>query len=145
MENRLIIRPAAEGDLPAIFALYGELAKAYDQKDDSGEAWREAWQDKRQHILVAERDGEIVGTLTCIVIPNLGHGGQPWAALTNVVVAAAHRGQGIGTALMAEASRLAKAANCYKIVLSSNLVRTEAHEFYRRLGWRQTHIGFSLE
>ena len=87
----------------------------------------------------------MVGTLTLIIIPNLGHHGQPWAAVENVVVDSRLQGQGIGKALMAEAGRIARDHQCYKLVLSSNLIRKDAHEFYRRQGWRQTHSGFSLD
>jgi hypothetical protein len=45
---------------------------------------------------------------------------------------------------MAEVTRIASNLGCYKIVLTSNLTRQRAHEFYRRLGWQQTHAGFSL-
>jgi hypothetical protein len=45
---------------------------------------------------------------------------------------------------MVAASKTAAEYKCYKIVLSSNLVRKKAHDFYERLGWQQTHLGFSL-
>jgi GNAT superfamily N-acetyltransferase len=94
--------------------------------------------------LVGEQDGEIVGTATLVLVPNLGHQGKPWAAVENVVVRSSRRGRSLGTALMSEASRIARSHGCYKIVVTSNLVRQRAHEFYRRLGWQQTHAGFSL-
>lgn len=149
MGENVKIRPAVIEDFPVILGLYGDLAKAYadgerQQSSEPDPVWQECLNDKRQHILVAEVDGEVIGTLTCIIVPNLGHGSQPWAAVTNVVVNGSLRGGGIGTKLLAEAGTIARRENCYKIVLSSNLLRTEAHEFYRRLGWQQSHIGFSL-
>lgn len=145
-----VIRKAKTEDAAAIFALYRVLEGAYAGAPLLDEAaaerrWAEAYGDSRQHILVAEAGGEVIGTLTLVVVPNLGHRGRPWAAVDNVVVSEACRGQGVGRALLAEAGRIAGSFDCYKIVLSSNLVRTEAHAFYRRLGWRQTHLGFSLE
>ncbi len=79
-----------------------------------------------------------------IVVPNLGHGGKPWAAVENVVVAEEYRGRCVGGRLMAAAGDLGREAGCYKLVLASNLDREGAHAFYRRLGWRHTHAGFSL-
>ncbi len=61
------------------------------------------------------------------------------------MVSSDFRGQGAGTRLMAEAGRIARGHGCYKIVLTSNLSRWDAHDFYLRLGWRMTHAGFSLE
>jgi GNAT superfamily N-acetyltransferase len=150
MNGTVIVRKADKADAPAIFTLYGALEAAYGEHGDkSGQDYVQAWDevagDKRQHILVAETEGTVVGTVILVVVPNLGHHGQPWASVTNLAVAEAGRGQGIGTQLLAEAGRIAREHNCYKIVLSTNLVREQAHEFYRKLGWRQSHIGFSLE
>ncbi len=145
----LVIRTAVVDDLPAILNLYQELDATYGHSPDEGgvdyrELWRQVMADTRQQVLVGEQDGEIVGTVTLILVPNLGHQGKPWAAVENVAVRSGRRGQGLGTALMSEATRIARSHGCYKIVLTSNLARQQAHEFYRRLGWRQTHAGFSL-
>ena len=142
------IRRAVDRDLPALLLLYEELAHVYDQTPpvptaQTAARWRQVT-DTGQYILVAAEADALVGTATVIIIPNLGHHGQPWAAVDNVVVRADRRRRGIGAALLAEAGRLAQEHDCYKIVLSSNVARQEAHEFYRSLGWRQTHVGFSL-
>jgi GNAT superfamily N-acetyltransferase len=145
----LVIRPAVVEDLPTILDLYQELGAAYGQISDEGGVdylalWQQVKADTRQQVLVGEQDGEIVGTVTLILVPNLGHQGKPWAAVDNVVVRGGRRGQGMGTALMSEVGRIARSHGCYKIVLTSNLVRQQAHRFYRNLGWEQTHAGFSL-
>lgn len=146
----MIIRRAGEADLPAILVLYQELSGAYDgvQTIDAAQcerAWQRISNDPRQYLLVADIEGEVKGTLNLTVIPNLGHGGQPWGAVDNVVVATDQRGQGIGAALIEEAGNIARKERCYKIVLSSNIARKKAHDFYRRMGWKETHVGFSLE
>ena len=147
---RMIIRKARGEELMQILELYQELSSAYGEAkrpdpDQYQEQWQKILHDDRQHLMVAEVDREIAGTLNLTILPNLGHGGQPWAAIDNVAVAANRRNQGIGAQLVAEAGRIAKEHNCYKIVLSSNLARERAHDFYKRLGWKQTHLGFSLE
>lgn len=142
------VRRAGRDDLGRVLALYRLLAGPYAAAGRAVtelEAWRALTDDRRQHLLVAEAGGLIVGTATVIVIANIGHGGKPWAAVENVVVAGEYRGRGVGTRLMAAAGDVARRLGCYKLVLSSNAARAEAHEFYRRLGWRQTHLGFSLE
>lgn len=146
--DRIAVRPAARRDLEQVLAIYGLLGGPYAAERraiTADEAWRTLALDFRQHVLVAEAGGVVIGTATVIAVPNIGHGGKPWAAVENVVVAAAYRGRGVGGRLMAAAGELARQMGCYKLVLSSNLARTEAHSFYRRLGWRQTHAGFSLE
>jgi GNAT superfamily N-acetyltransferase len=63
----------------------------------------------------------------------------------DVVVDAAMAGRGYGEALMQRAIELARAAGCYKLVLTSNKARTDAHRFYRRLGFKATHEGFRID
>lgn len=147
MVAEVSVRSAVKNDLAQILSLYRLLAGPYAGERASlsaDAAWQILAGDPRQHVLVAEAEGQIVGTATLIVIPNIGHGGYPWATVENVVVAPEYRGCGVGTSLMAAVGSLGRELDCYKLVLSSNLARPEAHEFYRRLGWRQTHMGFSL-
>ncbi|HEX5480753.1 MAG TPA: GNAT family N-acetyltransferase, partial [Dehalococcoidia bacterium] len=56
----------------------------------------------------------------------------------------ARRG-GIGAALMREAIAAARETGCYKVALTSNLRRTEAHAFYERLGFVTTQRAFRLD
>ncbi|MHC1759374.1 MAG: N-acetyltransferase family protein [Negativicutes bacterium] len=150
MLDEFIIRNALKTDMANVLKLYRELEEAYEGQGKTGAmmapdvAWTQISSDARQHLLVAEAAGKIVGTLTLIVIPNIGHHGKPWGAIENVVVGKEHRGLGAGKNLMGAASNRARQLGCYKLILSSNLARTKAHEFYRRLGWKKTHIGFSL-
>ncbi len=97
------------------------------------------------HLLVAEVDGRVAGTLHLIVVPHLGHGLKPMAIVENVVVAAERRSMGIGEAMVEAAARIARRRGCYKVALTSNLVRKRAHRFYQRLGWRRSHYGYSLD
>jgi GNAT superfamily N-acetyltransferase len=52
------------------------------------------------------------------------------------------RSQGIGAALMGAAEGLAVERGCYRVQLTSNTKREDAHRFYRRLGYSQSHQGF---
>jgi len=146
----LVVRRAARSDLQDILSLYRELEGVYGHSSAGGgeeqeKLWEQVNADPRQHILVGEQDRRIIGTLTLIIISNLGHRGSPWAVVENVVVGSDSRRRNVGTRLMTEAGRIAREHGCYKIVLTSNLSRRDAHNFYLRLGWRMTHAGFSLE
>jgi GNAT superfamily N-acetyltransferase len=59
-----------------------------------------------------------------------------------VNVAAEHRSAGIGTALLEAAVQRARQAGCYRVQLTSNVLRTDAHRFYQRHGFEPTHVGF---
>ncbi len=53
-----------------------------------------------------------------------------------MVVDAAHRGVGVGAALMARAEDWAREHGYNELRLRTNIVRTLAHRFYLRLGYR---------
>jgi GNAT superfamily N-acetyltransferase len=147
-DDIISVRRAGRDDLGQVLALYRLLDGPYavaGKTVTEEEAWRTLAGDHRQYLMVAEDGGRVVGTATIIIIANIGHGGKPWAAVENVVVDEEYRGRSVGTRLMIAVGDIARRLGCYKLVLSSNATRVEAHEFYRRLGWRQTHAGFSLE
>ena len=54
------------------------------------------------------------------------------------------RGQGIGEAMMRFAIDCARNEGVRLVQLMSNLERIDAHRFYRRLGFAQSHAGFRM-
>lgn len=98
--------------------------------------------DPRQRLIVAERDGEIVGTLQISVIPGLPRFGMYRGLLENVHIRADQRGNGLGTVMVEWAVEQCRELGCGMVQLTSNKVRWDAHRFYRRLGFSQSHEGF---
>jgi GNAT superfamily N-acetyltransferase len=145
------IRDARAGDLPRMLELYLQLSESSQIPEDEirpvSDAHLTALQridaDPNVRVLVAEEDGLIVGTLALYVMPNLSHGGRPFAIVENVVVDASQRGTGLGRRLMAEAERIAAEADCYKVALTSNNKRAPAHAFYETIGYTHSHKGFT--
>ncbi|WP_211471311.1 GNAT family N-acetyltransferase [Collimonas humicola] len=85
-----------------------------------------------------------VGTFSILVFCSLTHEGTRQAVLDAVVVSRACRGQGIGSAMLDHAVRIAGEAGCYKIALSSNLKRMDAHRFYENFGFKQHGISLAV-
>lgn len=56
--------------------------------------------------------------------------------LGGLVVEESRRGFGIGRLLMERAESWARGINCPTVTVRSNVLRTGAHAFYRRLGYR---------
>ncbi len=79
-------------------------------------------------FLVAERDGDVVGT--CMAGYD-GHRG--WVHL--LAVARAHRRRGVGAALIERAAELLAAAGCPKLNLQVRAGSPEAVAFYASLGF----------
>jgi len=140
----IVIRPATEADLPALLALYAEL-----HADDpplppeaAASLWRAIASQAGRTVLLATLDERTVGTVDCLVAPNLTRGGRPFMLLENVVVAAAARRGGVGTSLVRAAVDVARAAGCYKVQLLSRADRVTAHAFYESCGFRPTAQGY---
>ena len=71
------------------------------------------------------------------------HGGRP--ASPDGADGAAARGERHGESLIEQAVAEARRAGCYKVSLTSNKRRSEAHRFYERLGFVQTHEAFRID
>jgi GNAT superfamily N-acetyltransferase len=146
----VIVREAREADLPRILALYHQLSLDPVPEEPpldleaSLAVFAEMAANPRYHLLVAEADGAVQGTVFLAIIPGFSSGNHPFAVVEYVVVDEGHRSRGIGAALMERAAVLARDAGCYKVMLNSNKRRPDAHRFYRRLGYVQTHEAFHL-
>jgi GNAT superfamily N-acetyltransferase len=146
-ETAVSIRPCLEGDLPAIAALLSQLHPDEDPLDPSSPSVRRAWKavlarpDERW-LLAAVRDGIPVGTIDCVLVPNLTHGGATYGVVENLVVDRHSRRGGIGSALMAAVIERAHRAGCYKVQLMSHADRTDAHAFYQRAGFTPSARGY---
>ena len=109
-----------------------------------------AWDTMKQQlpgarVLMASRcDGMVLGTLTLVVMPMLGHGGAPSALVEDVAVHPATQRGGIGRQLIEAAMAIARDAGCYKLALSSHLRRDEAHAFYEALGFERHGVSFGM-
>lgn len=145
----LLIREALESDLSAVLALYAQ--PGLDDREvlpleEARTVWRQFARYPSYRLFVAQNEtNTIVGSYALLVMHNLAHRGTPSAIAEDVVVSESHQRQGIGRALMAHALQQARAAGCYKLALSSNARRTQAHAFYRSLGFDQHGLSFLIE
>lgn len=93
-------------------------------------------------LLVAESDGEVVGLCQLIVFRHLQRCGGLCAEIESLHVHPDSRGKGIGGHLLNKAVELARQAGCYRVQLTSNIARSDAHRFYERHGFVASHVGF---
>ena len=138
-----MIRQGIEADLPQVL----ELLKGMDGEDgmDQGEAliiWRKMTEYPYFKTFVVEDNQLIIGTCSLIIIDNLGHKGAKLAVAESMIISQEYRGQGVGSRLMKFVMEKVKEENCYKLMLSSNKKRIEAHKFYEQLGFQQHGISF---
>ena len=139
------IRDAVEADLPAILHILAE--SGIDGEDSfTLEEARDHFARIRTNpgfrFLVADDAGEVVGTYVLQIMEKLGKRGTPAGVVEDVAVLPARHGQGIGRAMMEHAREACRAAGCYKLALSSNLKREDAHRFYDSLGFERHGFSF---
>ena len=81
-------------------------------------------------FLVAELHGRVIGSV-------LGGFDGRRGMMYHLAVAAPHRSQGIGAALMEELERRLRLKGCIRYYLLVTRENTEAMRFYERRGWRR--------
>jgi GNAT superfamily N-acetyltransferase len=85
-------------------------------------------------VLVAESaTGETVGWLHGAEQELLESGRR--CEILGLVIDPEHRGQGIGRCLVGAVEAWARARDLKQMTVRSNVVRTESHPFYERLGY----------
>ncbi|MFC7917632.1 GNAT family N-acetyltransferase [Streptomyces sp. NPDC057386] len=145
----LVIRPAAEDDIPALVAMLADdpLGARRESPDDLT-PYRTALQrlsgDPHQHLVVAEREGRVIETLQLTIIPGLSRRGATRSIIEAVRIHSDERGSGLGTRLIEWAVETSRREGCQLVQLTSDKSRADAHRFYERLGFEPSHIGFKL-
>ena len=146
----LVIRPATRDDVAVIVALLADdpLGAAREDLDDPvtyDAAYDRVVADPGQHLVVAEREGTVVGTLQLSVIPGLSRRGATRSIIEGVRIARDERGSGLGTELVTWAVDESRRLGCTLVQLTSDASRTDARRFYERLGFTASHVGFKLQ
>ncbi|MGW2819948.1 N-acetyltransferase family protein [Streptomyces sp. NPDC001443] len=143
------IRPATTDDIPAIVAMLADdpLGAQRESPDDLS-PYRTALErlsaDPNQHLMVAVREGRVIGTLQLTIVPGLSHKGATRSIIEGVRVHADERGSGLGTRFIQWAVDESRRLDCQLVQLTSDSSRTDAHRFYERLGFTASHVGFKL-
>lgn len=145
-------RNATRADLPAIVRMLADDALGRTRErfaDPLPQAYVDAFEavgrQEGNMILVGVEDGAVLACLQITIIPGLSLLGMTRALIEGVRVDSAHRGRGLGTALLRHAIEIARAHGCGMIELTSNRARTEAIRFYEALGFTSSHVGMKLD
>lgn len=135
------IRPAARGDVALLLELIGELADYERLRDevvlDAELLERHLFGERpAAEAAVAERGGEPVGY--ALFFPTFSTFlGRPGIWLEDLFVRPAHRGGGVGRALLEHVAQLAVARGCGRLEWSALDWNEPALAFYRGLGARR--------
>lgn len=149
--NRITLRPATRADVPAIVGMLADdplgsqrerfetpLPDCYLQAFDVIE------QSPADHLIVAERDGMVIGVLQLTIIQYLTFQGRKRALVEGVRVRRDARSAGVGRMMFEWAIARARDAGCHLVQLTSDKQRPDAHAFYKALGFVASHEGMKL-
>lgn len=148
----LTFRPVREDDLDVILDLLkddalgqGREALLIDDRDRYAAALARISKQPDNDVIVAELDGQVVGTFQLTFIDNLSLRASTRAQIEAVRVRAGQRGKGVGGRMMRWAIDRARDRNCGLVQLTTNRARGEAAKrFYEGLGFEATHHGMKL-
>ena len=130
------IRKVTAADIPQILELYNELSIS-DPPICEKQAAKTLEKSVQNDItyFVADDNGRIAATCFIAIIPAMKMQCAPIGFIENVVTHVDFRRRGIGRQVMQTAINYAKERGCFKVTLSSGIDRTEAHDFYKSLGF----------
>lgn len=142
----LVVRPADHADLPYLLDLYVHLNpnEARCSPSAAASVLDRLLRYEGSVVLVGTIGNGLVTTCTLIVIPNLTHGGEPYALIENVVTHAGHRGMGFGRKVLSTAVERAWEAGCYKVMLMTGSKKPSTLAFYEAAGFEQSKTGFQI-
>jgi N-acetylglutamate synthase-like GNAT family acetyltransferase len=133
-----MIRQAEAKDVFALSDLYRQLVcsvapdTAIDVREDRIDEIRA---DPHNFLFVLEINDRIRGTAFLIPCLDPLYRHQPYAILDNFVIDAGQQGKSYGKMLMRYVEHFCVEADCSKIMLLSNSMRSEAHGFFERQGF----------
>lgn len=143
----LTLRKAIATDIPLLIELYAAMdGEAPLSLETAARLFDQIEQVPNYSIYLASLNAEIIGTFSLLLAPTFMHRGlHRFALMDAVMVRPESRGLGLGKTMVQTALRISQEQGCYKLMLSSNLQRDRAHQFYQSLGFRQHGWSFSLE
>lgn len=132
-----MIREIKKDELEKLLDLYAFLLKNGPQEIDFDlmKLWDEITQDPNHHIIIAEKDGLLVSTCVCLIVPNLTQKMRPYAFIENVVTHPDYRKNGYATGCLNYAKELAQSKGCYKMMLLTGSTDEHVHKFYQDAGY----------
>lgn len=147
-----VFRRATRADLPALVDLIAD-DDVNGRREKPGEPLAPAYlaafeaidADPNNELVVGELDGVPVATAQITFVPSLTQQGSWRSIIEGVRVSSKVRSQGIGEKLIDHMLGLARARGCPSSQLTTSNARVRAHQFYARIGFERSHLGFKRD
>ena len=139
--TEITIRAAIKSDSPHIARLVSQLG--YPTTETEMEERLQVLLPLPEYVtFVAVAQGRIIGLIGAYLGYALEFSGT-YGRLTGVVVDESHRDSGVGKMLLDHMESWLKQRGARMVTLTSGSQRTEAHGFYRHLGYEETGLRFA--
>ncbi len=136
------LRPATAEDVDAVYGLICELKQAELDRSAFHAGFAANLLDHNMRYHLAEQNGHIIGMIGLHMQFHLHHAN--WIGeIQELVVMPQARGLRVGSQLLAWAEEFARQAGAEMTELSTSVKRLDAHRFYLREGYTQSHFRFT--
>ncbi len=136
------LRPATAEDVDAVYGLICELKQAELDRSAFLAGFAANLLDHNMRYQLAEQNGHIIGMIGLHMQFHLHHAN--WIGeIQELVVMPQARGLRVGSQLLAWAEEFARQAGAEMTELSTSVKRLDAHRFYLREGYTQSHFRFT--
>lgn len=149
--ENVLFRIATREDLPSIVRMLAddELGSQRERVESPlpgsyYSAFEQIHNDPNHELIVAERNGEVIGTLHLMFLPSVSFQGGLRAQIESVRVDKRFQSQGIGSEMMKWAMGRASRRGAHVVQLTTHNSRLDAHRFYERLGFKGSHLGMKI-
>lgn len=141
------IRRAKEKDIGEILNLLYQLQRPKPKTASENTAFRKRilqyLDEKDKEIIVAEQNSRIIGLVSIMLLPRLNRT-KLELYIPELVISEDHRGLGVGKSLMESCVNTARKKKCFRIRLESGNQRKGAHLFYKRIGFEQSALSYTM-
>jgi len=134
------IRSIRESELEQLLDLYTHLHNDDPIQKSENELkvlWERMFRNESMHYIVADVNGQLVGSCVLVIIQNLTRNTRPYGLIENVVTHKSFRRKGIGKAVLSEALSISKRQDCYKVMLLTGSNEEGTLRFYEEAGFRR--------
>ncbi len=136
------LRPATAEDVDAVYGLICELKQAELDRSAFHAGFAANLLDHNMRYQLAEQNGHIIGMIGLHMQFHLHHAN--WIGeIQELVVMPQARGLRVGSQLLTWAEEFARQAGAEMTELSTSVKRLDAHRFYLREGYTQSHFRFT--
>ena len=150
--KKLIFRKATEADIPNIVKMLADDELGSKREDykvplpkSYYDAFQNIFQDKNQELIIFENfDKETIGTIQLSFLQYLTYQGGLRAQIEAVRIHKKFRGKGFGKKIFKWAIKRSLDKGAHLVQLTSDKQRPDAIEFYKALGFRDSHMGMKL-